>query len=84
VTLPMFLNSFSMDFAFHWRLHHAAVGYEPFFAPIGLICQDPHRCHSFANGTANLNFAGFLDRKLTVFSRVRPLRRLRSLQAPLR
>ena len=48
------------------------------------LCQDPRLGYKTANGIAKMYFTGFLDRRLTITLRVRPLRRLRSLQAPLR
>lgn len=48
------------------------------------MCQDPRLGYETTNGIATSNFTSFLDRKLTVTLRVRPLRRLCSLQAPLR
>lgn len=83
MTLLFFLT-FAFVFAFHCRLCHATLGRELLFAPIGLMCQDPRLGYKTANGIAKTNFTGFLDRKLTITLRVRPLRRLRSLQAPLR
>lgn len=81
--LAVFL-AFAFLFAFHCRLCHAIVGRELLFAPIGLICQDPRLGYKTANGIAKTSSTSFLDRNLTITLRVRPLRRLRSLQAPLR
>lgn len=80
----LFFSVFAFLFAFHWRLCHAIDGREPLFTPIGLVCQDPRLGYKTANGIAKMYFSGFLDRILTITLRVRPLRRLRSLQAPLR
>lgn len=51
---------------------------------LAFVCQDPRLGYKTANGIAKMYFSGFLDRMLTITLRVRPLRRLRSLQAPLR
>lgn len=83
MTLLFFLT-FTFLLAFHCRLCHAILGHELLFAPIGLMCRDPRLGHETVNGIAKTNCTGFLDRKLTITPRVRPLRRLRSLQAPLR
>lgn len=80
----LFFLPFAFLSAFHCRLCHAIVEHELLFASIGLMCQDPRLGHKIANGIANTNFTEFFDRRLTIILRVRPLRRLRSLQAPLR